>query len=120
MSLALPLHFYFSSRPSFGSGEIQLDDVNSFLLLRAQLLDAHNYHQPGVPPRKAPSLIDVEKLAKFVDPLPRLGITKPVGTRADPENPKERLPFYRVSMRETSVKVHRDLPETRMWGYGGN
>ncbi len=62
----------------------------------------------------------MEKLAKFVDPLPRLPLAKPIGVRPHPDKPGEKLPYYRVPMRAASVKVHRDLPETRMWGYDGS
>jgi spore coat protein A len=30
------------------------------------------------------------------------------------------LPYYRVELTELSVKLHRDLPPTRQWGYAGS
>jgi spore coat protein A len=49
-------------------------------------------------------------LEKFVDPLPILPIAKSAGTER----------HYRLEMAEILVKVHRDLPATRMWGYNGS
>jgi spore coat protein A len=49
-----------------------------------------------------------ESLEKFVDPLPIPPVAKPRGSR------------YRMEMREIRVKVHRDLPATRMWGFGNS
>lgn len=86
----------------------------------AQVLKAHHHYQPGVPSRKVPPTVDVEKLAKFVDPLPIPPVAEAIGMRPNPDNRKEKLPYYRVPMRAASVKVHRDLPESRMWGYGGS
>ncbi|KNZ70386.1 bilirubin oxidase [Thermincola ferriacetica] len=51
-------------------------------------------------------------LEKFVDPLPIPGILKPVGKLNG-------VDFYRVAMREFKQKLHRDLPETTVWGYEG-
>jgi cysteine-rich repeat protein len=51
-------------------------------------------------------------LAPFVDPLPRPAIAQPVagvpGAAAS----------YRLAMRETVQQLHRDLPPTRVWGFG--
>ena len=30
------------------------------------------------------------------------------------------VPFYRVAMRETTSKLHRDLPPAKLWTYGGS
>jgi spore coat protein A len=70
----------------------------------------------ATPPR-AP--LHPNTLARFVDPLPIPAVLAPDGTRPDPLHPGVELPFYRVTMREASVKVHRDLPPTSMWSYGG-
>jgi spore coat protein A len=68
-----------------------------------------------------------DALARFVDALPILRVHSPDGTRPDPAGdhavlPKHsevsQLPFYRVAMREVDVRVHRDVPPTRMWSYG--
>jgi spore coat protein A len=55
-------------------------------------------------------------LAKFVDPLPIPPVAKAVGTRMAATS-KRQSPVYRLTMREMAIKVHRDLPATRMWGY---
>ena len=72
---------------------------------------------------QAPNL-DPEKLAHFVDPLPLPPIAKPLERRAAPDSAgngaDERVAFYRVAMREISAKLHRDLPPTRMWTFGGS
>src|SRR5271163_26092 len=60
-----------------------------------------------------------EKLAPFVDALPIPTVLAPEGERPDPSDPGKLLPFYRVSMRESVQQVHRDLPPTRFWTYGG-
>jgi spore coat protein A len=62
----------------------------------------------------------VEKLARFVDALPIPRVLAPEGTRPDPADAGASLPYYRVAMREVEVKVHRDLPPTRLWTYGGS
>ncbi len=40
--------------------------------------------------------------------------------RPSPENPALQLPYYRMAMRPIESKVHRDLPATRMWGFGSS
>jgi spore coat protein A, manganese oxidase len=64
--------------------------------------------------------LDPNSLARFVDPLPLPVIAQPQGDRAMPGKPSERLPFYRVPMRAIASKLHRDLPATRLWSYGGS
>jgi spore coat protein A len=51
-------------------------------------------------------------LAKFVDPLPVPRIARPTGLRRG-------VPQYTVTMTQCRQKVHRDLPPTPLWGYGG-
>ena len=60
-----------------------------------------------------------DALARFVDPLPVPRVLAAQEMRADPTDPQRRLPYYRVPMREAPVRVHRDLPPTRMWTYDG-
>jgi spore coat protein A, manganese oxidase len=48
-------------------------------------------------------------LAKFVGPLPIPAVAMPEKGRT----------HYRIPMREFQAKVHRDLPPTTFWGYGG-
>ena len=61
-----------------------------------------------------------ESLARFVDPLPIPAVLAPSGKRPDPARPDETIAYYRVAMRATQVRVHRDVPPTRMWGYEGS
>jgi spore coat protein A len=86
--------------------------------LQAVLLATHN-HRPATP-AKAPPLVDVTKLAKFVDSLPKPPIAEAIGLRVDPDRSKKKLPFYRIPMRPVLAKVHRDLPATPFWSYGGS
>jgi spore coat protein A len=59
-------------------------------------------------------------LPRFVDPLPVPETVKPLGMRAVPGMPSVKVPYYRVAMREIHAKMHRDLPETRLWCYGNS
>jgi spore coat protein A, manganese oxidase len=70
--------------------------------------------------RSAIPTLDPNSLARFVDPLPLPVIAQPQGDRAVPGKPSERLPFYRVPIRPIASKLHRDLPPTRLWSYGGS
>ena len=70
--------------------------------------------------RSAIATLDPNRLARFVDPLPLPVIAQPQGDRAVPGKPSERLPFYRVPMSAIASKLHRDLPATRLWSYGGS
>lgn len=64
--------------------------------------------------------LDPNSLARFVDPLPLPVVVRPQGDRAVPGKPGERVPFYRISMRAIASKLHRDLPPTQLWSYGGS
>jgi spore coat protein A len=64
--------------------------------------------------------IDPGTLAKFVDPLPQPQVARPIERRAAPDGSGEHVPFYRVSMRAIAAKLHRDLPPTNLWSYGGS
>ena len=66
-----------------------------------------------------PQALDPAKLTPFIDALPLPPVARSIGTRPSPTNPSRRVPFYRVAMREFQSKLHRDLPPTRLWGYGG-
>ena len=57
-------------------------------------------------------------LARFVDPLPVPGIARPVGLRPSPADPRVKIPYYRMAIRQIEAKVHRDVPPTRFWGFG--
>ena len=80
---------------------------------------AHGQHRlPAV--ANAPMLVDPGKLVPFVDLLPRPSIARATGFRPSPEHRKKQVPFYQISIAEFHLKVHRDLPATRFWGYGGH
>ena len=64
--------------------------------------------------------LDPDKLSPYVDPLPIPEIAQPHGTRTRPDDPSTKLPYYRMAMRPIECKVHRDLPATRMWGFGSS
>jgi spore coat protein A len=64
--------------------------------------------------------LDPGTLTPFVDALPIPPVARPSKVQPNPENPKTNIPCYDVAMRETCVKVHRDLPATRMWTLGGS
>ena len=59
-------------------------------------------------------------LKPWVDPLPLLPLAASRGQRPIPHNPAVKVPYYRIPMRETQVKLHRDLPPTRVWTYGNS
>jgi spore coat protein A len=65
-------------------------------------------------------VLDPNSLAPFVDPLPLPVVAQPQGDRAVPGKPGERVPFYRLPMRAMAGKLHRDLPPTNLWSYGGS
>jgi spore coat protein A len=64
--------------------------------------------------------LDPGTLTPFIDPLPIPPLARPVGTRPNPENSREQLPYYRITAQEARVKIHRDLPATRMWCFDGS
>lgn len=57
-------------------------------------------------------LLDASSLEKFVDPLPLPAVAKPKGQQDGAD-------YYEISMTEKKQKLHRDLPETKIWGYDG-
>jgi len=64
--------------------------------------------------------LDPDKLKRYVDPLPIIEIARPAGTRSNPANPAEKLPFYRMVMSEIESSAHRDLKPARTWGFNGS
>jgi spore coat protein A len=64
-------------------------------------------------------VLDPSTVTPFVDALPIPALARAAGLRANAKNATEQLPCYRLAMREALVKVHRDLPPTRMWTMGG-
>jgi spore coat protein A len=63
--------------------------------------------------------LDPSALPHYVEPLPLPEVVHPIDTHADPFSPTQKLPLYRVRMEECHLKVHRDLPPTRVWGFNG-
>jgi spore coat protein A, manganese oxidase len=72
-----------------------------------------------LPESAPPSMLHPERLAPFVDELPALKIARSSESAADPEHRGKKIPVYRIGMREAQVRIHRDVPPTRMWGYDG-
>ena len=62
--------------------------------------------------------LDPSTLTPFVDSLPIPPVMRATGQRPSPDDSHALIPYYRVSLRESRVKVHRDLPATRMWTIG--
>ena len=75
---------------------------------------------PVVVASPAESLLDTSALARFVDPLPIPAVLKASGLRPNPANPSTKVSYYRIAMRQLQMKVHRDVPPTTFWGYGGS
>jgi len=94
----------------------------SILITRRRFLERSGVLAAGISITKLPSpqqtTLDPETLSPYVDPLPIPQIAQPNGTRPSPEDPALHLPYYRMAMRPVESKVHRDLPPTRMWGFG--
>ena len=84
---------------------------------RAQTL--HQAHQAVANRSATEPLLNTGALSRYVDPLPLPEMLKPAGFRPNPKNPASQIPFYRVSMRQFQANVHRDVPPTTFWGYGG-
>jgi spore coat protein A len=76
--------------------------------------------ESALPQASGAAQLDPSTLTPFVDPLPIPAVAQPAGRRPSPEDPRSLLPYYRVVLRESQVKVHRDLPPTRMWTLGGS
>src|SRR6201996_2023938 len=72
--------------------------------------------QPEAAP---PSMLHPDRLAPFVDALPIPKTARTQETATDPDHPTRKIALYRIAMREAQVRIHRDLPPTRMWGYDG-
>ncbi len=64
------------------------------------------------PTPTAPKLINPDSLTPFVDALPVPVVAKAKGRHKG-------KPLYRIAVRECFLPVHRDVPATRFWGYGG-
>ena len=65
----------------------------------------------------------VDRLEKFVDPMPVPPMAKSLGMRTAPAGavgvkPGQKVEAYRLTMRQVPTKIHRDVPTTPMWSYG--
>jgi len=65
----------------------------------------------------------VDRLEKFVDPMPVPPVAKSLGMRAAAQGalgvqPGQMLESYQLTMRQVSTSIHRDVPPTPMWSYG--
>ena len=65
-------------------------------------------------------LLDLNSLAKFVDPLPIPRVAIPAGKRPHPNDPHRKIPYYRMPMRQIEAKIHRDVQPCRFWGYANS
>jgi spore coat protein A len=94
------------------------------LITRRRFLERTGILAAGISVSKLPSpqqtTLDPDQLAPYVDPLPIPEIARPSGMRPSPDDPGLQLPYYRMAMRAIESKVHRDLPATRMWGFGSS
>jgi spore coat protein A, manganese oxidase len=73
--------------------------------------------------RNIPRLIDPGKLTPFVDPLLIPEIARPSGMRdisGGPNAATGQIPYYRISMRQISAQIHREVKPTNFWSYGPN
>jgi spore coat protein A len=96
-----------------------LREGGSVALTRRSFLCAAAGSAAALAARAGSPALDPGKLAKFVDPLPLPTVARAEGMRPVPGLGGKQVPRYRLAMSEFSQKVHRDLPATRMWGYGG-
>jgi len=71
----------------------------------------------AVSPPRAP--LHPDALTPFVDALPIPRVLAPAGRRPHPTIAGREISHYRVEMREATIRVHRDVPPTRMWTYEG-
>ena len=69
----------------------------------------HRHAQPKV----SANVLDPRALQKFVDALPLPATLQPVGKRDGHD-------YYEVAMSQFQQKLHRDIPPTSLWGYGGS
>jgi spore coat protein A len=94
------------------------------LISRRRFLERTGLFAAGISVSKLPSTepqlttLDPDTLTPYVDPLPVPPIAQPNGMRPSPDDPALKLPYYRMAMREMECKIHRDLPATRLWGFG--
>ena len=75
-------------------------------------------HRRPAPPARP--VLDPSTLTPFVDPLPIPLVASPNGLRATPSDAKQKVPYYRLPMRQVEYKVHRDMQATRQWCVGSS
>jgi spore coat protein A, manganese oxidase len=69
----------------------------------------------------APTLLQLDSLAPFVDPLPIPKVIQPVRTVSLSDKASSTaLPYYRLAMQEFEQRVHRDVKPVRVWGFNGS
>jgi spore coat protein A len=78
---------------------------------------AHDMPHAAVP---ATPNLDPNRLARFVDALPVPSVATPVGHAPAPGDAGIQVPVFRVAMSAIRSKLHRDLPATTLWSYGGS
>ncbi len=69
---------------------------------------------------RARPVLDTKLLTPFVDPLPQPPVAQSSGTRPSPDNPQRQARYYQIAMQEFESQLHRNLPATRLWGYGSS
>jgi spore coat protein A len=102
----------FLERSSWAAGALALK--------RNRLMPALAQPETHHPPLTAAAALDPNTLARFVDPLPFPPIAQPDGFRAAPADPQRKAAYYRMAMRASEAKFHRDLPATRVWTFGSS
>lgn len=74
---------------------------------------------PGMSaPKPTAKTLDAMKLPSFVDPLPLPVLQRPLGRRSSSALGAENATYYAIRIREIHSKLHRDLPPSRLFGYG--
>jgi spore coat protein A len=91
--------------------------AHNILLQRAVAMQHAGMSMPGAKPHAARTL-NANNLESFVDPMPMPILQKPMGRRSSIIHDAVDAPYFRVNVRETSCKLHRDLPAARLWSYG--
>ena len=65
-------------------------------------------------------MIDPDSLTPTSIPSPSRRCCVARGSVPDPDDAHLKIPCYRVTMRQTTRRLHRDLPPTRLWTYGSS
>src|ERR1700735_590696 len=84
--------------------------------LTRQTSHAHHAMQKASAYHARP-VLDITALAQFVDALPIPSMVRSNELRLNPTNSAEKIPYYRVVMRQFEMKVHRDTQPARLWGF---